>query len=126
MTRAAEACDRAGISDRAAAILCSSLLCDTDDAPSSSLVVDCSEIRRERQRTRTKNQENVDYKNIQGLYFDGRKDATLITKTIEGRNYRNKVAEEHISLVAEPGSVYLAHTTPKTGKSKDIADSISK
>ena len=124
LTRAAEACDRAGISDRAAAILCSSLLCDVDKAPSSSPVVDRSKIRRERIRSRNKSKEEVKSINLQGIYFDGRKDSTLVTQTIEDRCYRSKIIEEHVSLVAEPGSVYLGHTTPKTGKSGDISVSI--
>ena len=34
------------------------------------------------------------------------------------------VIEEHISLIQEPGSVYIGHTTPSSGSAKSITDSI--
>jgi len=33
--------------------------------------------------------------------------------------------DEHITLVAEPGSEYLYHATPKTGKSSEISKIIT-
>ena len=47
-------------------------------------------------------------------------------KTVEGQNYRRKATEEHISLVADSGSSYIAQATPKTGKSIDITERINK
>src|SRR6218665_1549909 len=32
--------------------------------------------------------------------------------------------EEHISIVAETGSSYFSHTTPQSGSSKDITESL--
>ena len=32
--------------------------------------------------------------------------------------------EEHISIIAEPGSSYLSHTTPPSGSRKDITESL--
>ena len=124
LTRVAEACDRAGVSDRAAAIICSSLLCDVDEDGGSSPVVDRSKIRRERKNTRKNYQEKEKPKSLEGIYFDGRKDSTIVQEKIESKYYRKKITEEHISLVVEPGSEYLGHTTPKSGKSSDVSESI--
>ncbi|KAF2893076.1 hypothetical protein ILUMI_13097 [Ignelater luminosus] len=54
-----------------------------------------------------------------GVYIDGRNDRTLIKITEGGGNKRKTIAEEHVLLVSEPGSLYLGHVTPKTSVSDD-------
>jgi hypothetical protein len=43
---------------------------------------------------------------------------------IDNKYHRKTLTEEHISIIAEPGSSYFSHTTPSSGSSKDIADSL--
>ena len=62
---------------------------------------------------------------MQGLYFDSRKDKTLIQVTEQdGRLHQRTIREEHISIVIEPKSRYLNHVNPGSGKAKEIASEI--
>ena len=85
-SKLALACDRTGVSDRVAAFIASSVLHDEAGCSETnpSLVIDRSKIRRSRQRHRRllqeSNAEAADKSTITGLYFDGRKDQTLIQK----------------------------------------------
>lgn len=122
------ACDRAGVSDRAAAIIASSVLQDfglvTNEKASE--VIDRSKLRRERKKMRNKLQ--CDSKTTQplGIYFDGRKDKTIENTQINGSHYRKTVTEEHIVLLSEPDSIYIGHVTPDSGTSEQITSSIIK
>lgn len=49
----------------------------------------------------------------------------LINEKIGDRYHRKEVLEEHISILAEPGSIYLGHTTPSRGTAKGILTSIT-
>ena len=61
---------------------------------------------------------------MRGLYFDGRKDRTLINIK-EGNNFhRRTITEEHIALVQQPEGTYVGHTTPSSGSAANIASSI--
>jgi hypothetical protein len=78
----AKACDRTGVSDRSAAVLATSVLHDLGlvSPIDRSKVIDRSKIRRERSKTRDKLQQNddqFDHTDIEGVFFDGRKDQTL-------------------------------------------------
>ena len=55
---------------------------------------------------------------ITGLYFDGRKDQTFV-----GQSSKRK--EEHVAVVAEPGSNYLTHFTPQTGRAIHQAERLT-
>lgn len=128
----AKACDRTGISDRAAAIIASSVLQDMRivSPNDTSKVIDRSKIRRERSRTRqeltkqdTDSDSSMTY--LPGLYFDGRKDKTMRSvRDIAGHGHRDTVTEEHISIICEPGSSYFGHVTPSSGSSKAISKAI--
>lgn len=61
----------------------------------------------------------IDSTQFKGIYFDGRKDRTklYIDKRIK------TVTEEHISIVMEPGSQYIGHTTPDSGTAQSILKS---
>ncbi|ESO11798.1 hypothetical protein HELRODRAFT_166845 [Helobdella robusta] len=83
----ATACDRTEISDRSDAFIVNVALLDsnvigTDD---SSKVIDRSKIRRERKKVRKHLQYAEDNKIITAIYFDDRKDKTLVmtTRTIQ-------------------------------------------
>lgn len=119
------ACDRVGVSDRGAAILASAILDDVGfiNATNNNFVIDKSKVRRARENSRGKLQaEKV--ANISALYFDGRKDRTIQMDYNDGIPRRVKVIEEHICLVSEPGSKYVGHVTPKSGKATRIVEDI--
>lgn len=81
--------------------------------------IDKSKIQRHLQTGR----EQVRHKPVNGmkcLFFDERKDKTLFVAKINGRHHKFFVTEEHISLISEPGSHYIGHITPQSGKSCDI------
>ena len=124
----ASACDQTGISDRAAAVIASSLLHDNVGCSETNplLVLDRSKVRRSCQKhhrfLQERSKEADDNEDIIGLYFDGRKDQTM-TKKVFG-NSKEIVQEEHISLVEEPGSKYFGHFALKKVSANAIADGI--
>ena len=65
-------------------------------------------------------------KAITGIYFDGRRDTTLVKVNKNGKWYGDTGVEDHYVLVEEPGGDYLTHFTPSSGRSIDIASSILK
>lgn len=121
----ASVCDRIGISDRSAAMLVSATLHDIGLVSSANptKVVDRCKVRRERQKLRSKLQ-NFSGASIRSLYFDGRKDKTLIQEKEGGRFYRRTISQEHIVLLEEPNSVYMGHVTPNSGSAENIRKSI--
>lgn len=126
----ASICDRTGISDRAAATIASAVLQDVGivTTSDSSKVIDKNKIRRERKKNREKLAKKSDMELgnaiIKGLYFDGRKDVTVIQEKKGNKFCRATVSEEHISLIEEPASKYLGHVTPKSSSSLNISQSI--
>lgn len=120
------ACDRTGVSDRAAAIIASSVLKDVGIISSNdtSSVIDRSKLRRERTKVRTALQNADRDQNICGIYFDGRKDQTLVSIQKEGKFYRKRVTENHYVILSEPGSEYFGHVTCESGTAKSIASTI--
>lgn len=124
-------CDRRCVSDRAAADLASALLHDVSEhvqaEDRSASVIDRYKVRREKIKTR----QTIQYEvyttghKIVAFFLDGRSDETLaITQMDDGKWRKRKVWEEHITLVEEPGSVYLGHFAPKSKSAKDISDGI--
>lgn len=57
-------------------------------------------IRRERHKKRQDLKIQTD-KQPKSLYFDGRKDHTIINQKIDNKYYRNKITEEYITLIQE-------------------------
>jgi len=97
----ARACDRHGLSDRSAAAIATAVLEDIGvvTAVDSSNVIDRSKIRRERKRKRSQLQHTQESKTVRGIYFDGRKDKTLVNRKESRKYYRRTVIEEHISII---------------------------
>lgn len=120
--------DRFGLSDRATAAIASSVLQDfgivTD--VDHTKVIDKNKLRREKSVNRSELQmHNKDKHNpLQGLYFDGRKDNTLVVEKVNAKQFRRTIKEEHYSILKEPGSVYIGHVSPSSGTAQNIADSI--
>jgi hypothetical protein len=123
----ARACDRYGILDRSAAAIATAVLEDYGivTANDSSSVIDPSKLRRERKRKRIEIEPSQESKIVSGIYFDGRKDKTMIINKEGSKFYRRIVTEEHISLVQEPGSLYLGHVTPDGSTARHIKNSIA-
>lgn len=103
--------DRYGMSCRETAAITSAVLKDvgmiTDE--NSSFVINKSKIQRSKSKVRCALQEsNNDLNDLRGLYFDSRKDKTVVQVKEGAKFYRRTQIEEHISLVQEPGSSYVA------------------
>ena len=92
-----------------------------------SRIIDRSKIRKERKKKDYKLQEcaRKDHFEVQGLFFDGKKDVTF-HRDIKGTKYYQKyVTEEHIVLVSEPISKCLSHVAPSSETAMSIASSNS-
>lgn len=116
--------DRLGVSDRATALIASSVLQDfgiiTETDPSS--VIDKSKIRRGKSHVRKAMiSEFKPPEESWGLYFDGRRDDTFCIEKVNHKQFRRTIKEEHYSLVEEPGSVYIGHVSPSSSSATDIA-----
>ncbi|GBN09226.1 hypothetical protein AVEN_188113-1, partial [Araneus ventricosus] len=90
--------DRFGVSDRSVAAIASSVL---HDALSEAQALP-----------------------LKGLYFDGRKDSTLIEERVDTKRYTRKAKEERLRLVEELGSRYITHLSPSFGTAKQISATI--
>lgn len=110
-------CDRYGISDRAAAAVASAVL---QDVKFNNEVIDKSRLRRARQKLRQETLAQDQLDTIPALYFDGRKDKTLKIVTKGGKQYRLTTVEEHISIIKEPGSLYVGYAVPRHGTAKGL------
>lgn len=125
----AEACDRFNLDSNATAYSCNAYLKDKGLLTSQNML-DRKKIDRSRVKYRKKQldaeleQQKKD--KITAVYHDGRRDKTLVTKTINGIPRKVVEVEEHISLVEEPKSRYLTHLTPKDGTGKEIGKSLYK
>ena len=88
-----------------------------------SKVIDRSKIRRERTKVRKALAAAIN--EIEGLYFDGRKDKTMhIVRCVDKKYHRKKVVEEHASIISEPGSLYSSQVVPYEGTSNAITQAI--
>ena len=113
--------ERFQISDRAAAAIANSVMQDlnliTDD--DKTYVIDRSKLRRERERCRAeiRKKEQENFKLVNAIYFDGRKDATQVT--MQGPNdkfYRSVQLEDYYTMVGKPGEYYLSHFSTEMAK----------
>lgn len=121
----AKVCDRYGLSDRSAAAVATAVLHDLGivTIANTENVIDRSKLRRAREQSRKGFTQNSS-ETLKAIYFDGRKDKTFVIENIEGKSHRRTILEEHISLVQEPGSIFLGHTVPLSGSALSICQSI--
>ncbi|GBO15620.1 hypothetical protein AVEN_175212-1 [Araneus ventricosus] len=91
--------DRCGVSDRAVEAIASSVLHDVALGEAQALP-------------------------LKGLYFDGRKDSTLIEERVATKRHTRKAKEEHLPLIEEPSSRYITHLNPSFGTAKQISVTI--
>ena len=60
------------------------------------------------------------------IFFDDWKDNTLV-QIKQGNKFAKEVRqEEHITILQEPNSTYMAHTTPTSGSSENICSALIK
>ena len=124
----AAACDRHGVSYRAAATLATAVLpyMQIVHKSGTTQVVDRSKVRRERHKKHG-DQATESNTTFCGLYFDGKKDRTIVQNKMDnGKFHRQTITEEHVSIVLEPGSSYFTHSSPTSGASESIARAILK
>ena len=117
------------ISNRTAAAIASAALHDfgiiTEEDKTS--VIDRMKIRRARWTNWRELINDCRYNHItenRGLFFNGRKDKTIVQEKKGSKFYKKVTLEEQVSLIEEPNSKILGYVTPKSGSGKDIADSI--
>ncbi|GBN19616.1 hypothetical protein AVEN_209229-1 [Araneus ventricosus] len=122
--------DLFGVSDRAVVAIVSSVLHHVGliTSNNSDLVVDENKLRREKAKVRKdlKSQALSEAQAIplKGLYFDGRKDSTLIEERVDTKRYTRKSKEEHLCLIEELASRYIIHLSPSFGTAKQISATI--
>ncbi|GBM91947.1 hypothetical protein AVEN_172176-1 [Araneus ventricosus] len=122
--------EKCGVSDRAVAAIASSVLHDVGliTGNNSDLVVDENKLRREKVRVRKdlKSQalSEAQELTLKGLYFDGRKDSTLIEERVDTKRYTRKAKKERLCLIQELGSRYITHLSPSSGTAKQISATI--
>ncbi|KAK4880663.1 hypothetical protein RN001_008809 [Aquatica leii] len=117
-----------GISDRSASTLVSAVLQNFQviSKENSSKIMDRSKIIREQKKRRTELREQSEKKSstVIRLYFDGKKDKTILQEKIGTKYYKKTVTEEHIVLISDPNCKYLGHITPTSGSATNIALSL--
>ncbi|GBN07805.1 hypothetical protein AVEN_240194-1, partial [Araneus ventricosus] len=122
--------DRFDVSDRAVAAIASSVLHDVGliTSNNSDLVVDENKLRRENSKVRKdlkfQTLSEAQELPLKGLYFDGRKDSTLIEERVDTKRYTRKAKEERVCLIEELGSRYITHLSPLFGTTEQISATI--
>jgi hypothetical protein len=117
--------DRMNVSDRAAAAIATATLADVGlvDKQHSTLVLDRSHLRRNRTKVRT-NLQSQQEELLEALYFDGRKDQTLVQQYKNNKYYNSVISEDHYVLLKEPESIYIGHISPSSGTAESISNEI--
>ena len=122
--------ERYQLSDRASAAVANAALKDAGliTETDRSLVIDKNKLRRERERYRNhiRQEQELFFKVVDGIYIDGRKDATLTLKQDElsGRYHQSTELIEHYVILGQPGEFYLTHLSPSNGKGQTIAEEV--
>ena len=98
----AAACDRTGVSCRAAAMIVTAALDDIEGENAN--VIDKNKITREKQKSRKQYMDLNKNTNVISLYFNGRKDRTVLMEESGTKGIRRDVIEEHVTVLAEPRS----------------------
>lgn len=120
------ALDRADVSDRMGALLATLLLKDLKEAGiDTGLILDRNKIRRE--RTKARKQSLVSMKChdlLKCISFDGKKENALEQIIVDGKPRNTKVYEEHVTMVKEPGSMFIGYVTPARGDANAITSAM--
>lgn len=96
----AVASDRTGTSDRSAALTATSVLQDVEviNEDDTALVVDRNKVRCARKRAISDAlEEEKVFAPLKSIFFDGRKDKTMLHQTVKLKMFKKIVTEEHVS-----------------------------
>ena len=118
----AVACDRTGVSSRAAAMIVTAALDDISSGKPT--IIDRNKVSRERKKSRFQSLKSVNYENVTSIYFDGRKDRMFVMEKSREKRATKETVEEHITVLSEPESNYLGHFVPASGTANDIANDL--
>ena len=131
LPRLALKCERFQLSDCAGAAMANAVIKDLNSNNlltkyDDSLIIDRSKLWRERVKYREEMRKNDDlqFSCINGIYMDGRKDATQVVIKEGGKYHQKTVIEEHYVVVGQPGEFYLTHVSPSDEKGRSIAQCI--
>ena len=123
--------ERFQLPDRASAAVANAALKDAGliSALDKTYGIDKNKLRREREKYRNiiSEEEAIFYKFIDGIYIDGRKDATSLTEhdAQTGKYYHKTELQEHIfAVVGEPGACSLMHVSPQDGRGINIPNEV--
>jgi hypothetical protein len=120
--------DRYGVSNRAAAAISTATLVDYGiiSLEDQINIVDPHKVWRARLQLRRAIRATPinNEQEIMAIFFDGRKDMTLMREKRGDKWYSTKKNEEHYVMIGEPGTFYLCHLTLEQGTGSAIADSI--
>ena len=123
LERTAKACDHIGIDSRKAAYLINCYAMDKGyltEENKATETVDKNKIDRWRKKEREKNKEKeeqaISASDVEAVYFDGKKCATLTRiEGSDGKTYQRTTIQDQYVLLQEPDDVFLGHTTPHSG-----------
>ena len=59
-----------------------------------------------------------------GVFFDGRKDRTIVQVKKGDKYYRQTITQEHVTIIRQPESNYIGHISPESGTAKSITASL--
>ena len=122
----AEMADRFNSSNREVAALVNAALKDLRLlTPENTLIH--SKVYRERMRARltAKQISSTIHHTFSCIMFDGRRDRTKIIREVQNLESNQEIkcteVEEHYTIVEEPGSNYIDHLIPNSGRAQDVA-----
>ena len=122
--------DRFDVPSRAAAAISTAALIDFGvvSAENRTHIIDSNKVRRPRQKLRknVRKDEVFLQNDVSAIFFDDRKDLTLLKEKVDDRWYSKTRKEDHYVLVGEPEMVYLDHITLERGTGAEIADGLNK
>ena len=120
--------ERFGVSNRGAAAIATAALIDYGvvSVSDKTNIIDPKKIWRAREhlRERLKKTAEENEEEIVAVFFDGRRDSTLVKEKKNNKWYSRKIIEDHYVLVAEPGTSYLQHITVERGTGQGIANGL--
>ena len=132
LRNAAKECVRWNISPRGGAAIITAALVDfgivsKDDTTN---VVDKNKLRREIEayENELKEEQMLELQIAKpgGFWFDGKKDDSLVVVSDDQGKKKNVVKkEEHVSVISQPGGLYVTHLTPAGGKGVEIAKDLT-
>lgn len=117
LSNVSSALDRANVSDRMGALIVTSFLKDLKKAGiDTGVILDRNKIRRERAKARKNSLAAMKCHDLlKCISFDGKREMALKQIVVGGKSRNINAMEEHITMVKEPGSLFMGYVTPAKG-----------